>query len=716
VKAWLQAQLEKLGVRASADEADATDSAASEPPLSILLVDDTPTNLQVLTQTLQVLGHKLLAANSGKTAIQVAKRAKPALILLDVMMPEMDGFQTCEQLKADPELAQAAVIFCTALSDVDAKVRGFELGAVDFITKPYQAEEVVARVTTHLTIQQLARALRQQNRALRQEIEVMLDQQKDALRRLEVALHGNSSACRILRHSIEEYSKNDDPVLLHGSPGCGDEAVARAIHAASPRRRKPFIVADCTSMLSSSHGDIFATNAESTVDQVTKHELANGGTLYLEHIQHLPPQAQERLAAALGDRTTGPDVRLIAFSSFAAQPLPDDFDDFLRQRLARATLRLPGLVERSDDIPLLANDMLEAHARRLGKSVQGFDAAALANLGAHSWPGNLRELEDVVVRSIVNSRGSVVKVDPQLLQGGTPLGSYRLLTKLGQGGMGEVWRAKHQYLARPAAIKLIKSEGSSNRDEVTERFRREAAATAQLCSPHTVTLYDFGVSDSGDFYYVMELLDGMDLETLVRSFGKQPAPRVASFLIQACRSLAEAHRHGMVHRDIKPANLHACRLGVDVDVLKVLDFGMVGRRGDPEDTRLTRQESLYGTPDYMAPEMCLDGRTLDGKTDMYSLGATAYWLLTGERVFEAEQVMQLLLKHLNEAPPRVTDKADVPAPMADLIMRCLAKSPADRPSAAELWRELEASGIQDKWTTAQARAWWEEHLPEQEAL
>src|SRR6187402_1374932 len=147
-------------------------SPDSEHPLSILLVDDTPTNLQVLTQTLQGLGHKLLAANSGKTALAVAQRAKPALILLDVMMPEMDGFQTCERLKADPELEDSAVIFCTALSDVDAKVRGFELGAVDFITKPYQAEEVIARVTTHLAIQQLASSLRQRNERLAQELAV----------------------------------------------------------------------------------------------------------------------------------------------------------------------------------------------------------------------------------------------------------------------------------------------------------------------------------------------------------------------------------------------------------------------------------------------------------------------------------------------------------------------------------------------------------------
>jgi len=711
LKAWLQSQLEKLGVRPPAEAEAEANALPVEQTLSILLVDDTPTNLQVLTQTLQGLGHKLLAANSGKSALQVAKRAKPALILLDVMMPEMDGYQTCEQLKADPELATAAVIFCSALSEVDAKVRGFELGAVDFITKPYQAEEVVARVTTHLTIQQLAATLRQQNRALKQEIDVMLDQQKDALRRLEVALQGNSSACRLLRNAIDEFAKSDEPVLLHGSPGCGDEAVARAIHAASARRRKPFIVADCTAFMSSTHSNLFAGNAQETVEQVTKQELANGGTLYLEQVQYLPPPAQRRLAEALENRATGLDVRVIAFSSHAGQPLPEEFDPHLTQRLSRVTIRLPSLAERRDDIPLLARDMLESHARRLGKTVEGFEPASLTGLSAHRWPGNLRELEDIVVRSIVNSRGSVVKVDPQLLQGGIPLGNYRLLEKLGQGGMGEVWRAKHQYLARPAAIKLIKSEGASNREEVIERFRREAAATAQLCSPNTVTLYDFGVSDSGDFYYVMELLDGMDLETMVARFGKQPAARVAGFLIQACRSLAEAHGHGMVHRDIKPANLQACRLGVEVDVIKVLDFGIVGRRGDPEDTRLTRQAALYGTPDYMAPEMALDALTLDGKSDMYSLGASAYRLLTGERLFTADAVMQLLLKHLNEPAPLITEKANVPEPMASLIMRCLSKKPDDRPTAAELWRELEASRIQDGWTTAEARAWWEEHVP-----
>jgi serine/threonine-protein kinase len=209
----------------------------------------------------------------------------------------------------------------------------------------------------------------------------------------------------------------------------------------------------------------------------------------------------------------------------------------------------------------------------------------------------------------------------------------------------------------------------------------------------------------------MELLNGLPLDAMVERFGPLPPSRVAHFLIDACRSLAEAHAMGLVHRDIKPANLFASRLGVELDVLKVLDFGMVGQRSDPEQTRLTVQGAIYGTPDFMAPEMALDSHTLDPKSDMYSLGVSAWVMLTGEKLFGGE-TLQVLMKHLSEAPPPLSSRCDAPEPLTSLIMRCLEKQPSERPSAVDMWRELETSNVASAWTTTAARAWWAEHAPQ----
>jgi DNA-binding NtrC family response regulator len=713
MKAWLIKQLGKLGIASESAEEE-----SDEEPSKVLLVDDTPTNLQVLTQTLQGLGHKLLAANNGKNALAVARRTRPDLVLLDVMMPEMDGFETCRQMREDPALEGMAIIFCSALDDVASKVKGFELGAVDFITKPYQAEEVIARVNTHLAIQQLAQSLRQKNLRLSQELAVARESQDEASRRLRSSLLGQSAGMKLVRTAIEEHGGSDEPVLLYGPLFSGDEAVARALHAASKRAGRPFIHVEGSQFLSSRHSAVQAGGAGSSQDPLVKIDLAEGGTLYVDQAQYLPASAQERLwdlvdpqAAPKPDGTARKDVRLVLYSGVDEKPLPDAFHSFLRQALLQRSIKLPSLAERREDILPIARALLERHARRLGKVVEGFDPETERGLVSHSWPGNLRELEDVVARSLLSSRSTLVRVEPGLLEGGVSIGSYRLTDKLGAGGMGEVWRAKHALLARPAAVKLIKNpDGGPLREEVVERFRREAAATARLCSPHTVTLYDFGVSDTGAFYYVMELMNGMVLDTMVERFGPLPPSRVAHYLIGACRSLAEAHALGMVHRDIKPANLFAARLGAELDCLKVLDFGMVGQKSDPDETRLTVQGAIYGTPEFMAPELALDSHALDARADMYSLGVTAWVLLTGKRLFTGDSI-QVLMRHINEPPPPLADLCDAPEKLSELVLRCLEKQPVDRPSAVDMWRELEASDVASGWTTTAARAWWAEHAP-----
>jgi serine/threonine protein kinase len=294
------------------------------------------------------------------------------------------------------------------------------------------------------------------------------------------------------------------------------------------------------------------------------------------------------------------------------------------------------------------------------------------------------------------------------------MGSYRLGELLGRGGMGEVYKATHRMLARPAAIKLIRPEmiaalGRESAQLAVKRFRREAEAAANLRSPHTVELYDFGVTDDQTLYFVMELLDGMDLQSLVHRHGPVPAVRAIYILRQVCKSLEEAHATGLVHRDIKPANIHLGRLGLSYDFVKVLDFGLVKSVNGTgtEDTLGTAGGMTPGTPAYMAPEMTM-GEVVDGRADLYALGCVAYYLLTGQVVFEAASALQMIGKHLREAPVPPSQRTSLPVPPAleQLVLACLAKAPEDRPrNAAELGRALAAvEGA--AWDEDQAREWW----------
>jgi serine/threonine-protein kinase len=324
------------------------------------------------------------------------------------------------------------------------------------------------------------------------------------------------------------------------------------------------------------------------------------------------------------------------------------------------------------------------------------------------------ELQNLIERAVTSAREPVLEIDAALLDEGLPLGLYRLMEKLGEGGMGEVWRARHQLLTRPCAIKLIRPEllGETNRDAATERFRREARTIARLTSPNTVRLYDFGVSETGSFYFVMELLSGMDLASLVQNFGPLPPERAVAVLRQACRSLGEAHAAGLLHRDIKPQNLFLCRLGLDFDIVKVLDFGLV-KSLDEGATQLTTEGVLTGTPAYMPPERILGGAA-DERSDLYSLGCVAYWMLTGRPVFTGEP-MTVMIHHARTAPPSLSTASgsSIPDRLEQIVLACLEKDPEKRPaSAIDLWHQLGELTLSAPWTPERAEAWWREHLPE----
>jgi eukaryotic-like serine/threonine-protein kinase len=300
------------------------------------------------------------------------------------------------------------------------------------------------------------------------------------------------------------------------------------------------------------------------------------------------------------------------------------------------------------------------------------------------------------------------------------LGSYRLEEKLGEGGMGEVWRARHRMLSRPAAIKLIRPSFAGDgragvSEEAVRRFEREAQVIARLRSPHTVELFDFGMAADGAFYYVMELLDGLDADSLLRRFGPIPPERAIYLLRQVCHSLSEAQSCGLVHRDIKPANIFLCRYGEEYDFIKVLDFGIVGAVRDTPGGNLmhTRGDTVRGTPAFIAPEQAM-GTGVDGRADIYATGCVAYWLLTGHLVFTADTPMGLVLQHAQTPPTPPSARTELPIPPAldELVMSCLAKDPAKRPqSAKELSRRLAELEGASAWTQERARDWWVTHQP-----
>jgi serine/threonine-protein kinase len=291
------------------------------------------------------------------------------------------------------------------------------------------------------------------------------------------------------------------------------------------------------------------------------------------------------------------------------------------------------------------------------------------------------------------------------------LGQYRLKKRLGSGGMGEVYLAEHLLLRRPCAVKLIRPEQTGDPTNL-QRFEREVQAMATLTHWNTVEIYDYGHAEDGTFYYVMEYLPGQNLDTLVARHGPLPPARAIHVLRQVCRALREAHGVGLLHRDIKPSNIIACERGGIYDVAKLLDFGLVqetqlGKDGE----RLTQHGTIIGSPPYMSPEQAAGKLKLDVRSDIYSLGGVAYFLLTGQPPFVRVTAMMMLMAHAYEPviPPQKI-RASVPADLQDVVLRCLEKDPARRfPDAHSLEQALASCAAAKQWTEEQAALWWHEH-------
>jgi serine/threonine-protein kinase len=288
------------------------------------------------------------------------------------------------------------------------------------------------------------------------------------------------------------------------------------------------------------------------------------------------------------------------------------------------------------------------------------------------------------------------------------LGQYTLKEKIGAGGMGEVYRAQHALLRRPTAIKLLPPTIAG--PATVTRFEREVQLTSRLSHPNTIAIYDYGRTPDGTFYYAMEYLDGVTLERLVARDGPEPPGRVVHLLSQISEALAEAHGVGLIHRDVKPANLMLCERGGIPDFIKVLDFGLVKELDpEPDATQLTATTAITGTPLYMSPETITGNVALDGRSDLYALGAVAYFLLTGTPPFQARTVVEICGHHLHTPPQPPSQRlgSPLPAELERLVLTCLAKDPADRPqSAQEVSSWLGRVHPEAPWTREQARSWW----------
>jgi serine/threonine-protein kinase len=296
------------------------------------------------------------------------------------------------------------------------------------------------------------------------------------------------------------------------------------------------------------------------------------------------------------------------------------------------------------------------------------------------------------------------------------LGQYQLCERLGEGGMGEVYLAEHQLLKRPCALKLINGDRQSSPLAVA-RFEREVQSAAKLSHPNTIEIFDYGRTDEGVFYYVMEYLPGMTLADLVRQFGPLPAGRAIYLARQVCKSLAEAHNLGMVHRDLKPGNIFVAILGGECDFAKVLDFGLVKVMTGPDTPQLTADYTVSGTPAFMAPEQATGARDIDGRTDIYAVGANLYFMLTGRPPFERDTPVAVMVAHASEpVRPPAELGVDVPADLEAVVLKCLAKAPADRFSDARaLAAALASCRCAADWNSCRAERWWLEQAEQHTA-
>lgn len=449
------------------------------------------------------------------------------------------------------------------------------------------------------------------------------------------------------------------------------------------------------------------------IDQATGHvdkhaPFSAGGSLHLTNALvagalWAATRTGRRPGVLLDVFDVGSMLGLIAVWIFAGKVLPDAVVgsfiallSFITGTLARAIV-VPSTAKRTLSIGLVGIAMLVSFA--LWRGPNHGDAVSSV-VAAACWAASAVTLGTVASHTIFGLRSEVRQAQV--------LGQYTLEAKIGEGGMGSVWRARHALLRRPTAIKLLPPDRAG--EAATRRFEREVQLTARLTHPNSIAIYDYGRTRDGIFYYAMELMEGTDLERLVNEHGAQSPGRVVHVLTQVCGALAEAHDLGLVHRDIKPANLLLSPRKHENEFIKVVDYGLVKNIGaDAGPARLTATNTITGTPLYMSPEAIKDPESVDARSDLYALGAVAWFLLVGRPLFEGNSIVEICGKHLHTEPqrPSVALGRAVPSDLEDAVLSCLEKKPEARPAAARaLRRMLEASSAAGQWTVEQAEDFW----------
>jgi DNA-binding NtrC family response regulator len=417
---------------------------------SILVVDDVPANIGFLVETLAAAGYDVRVARDGDAALEQSRYMPPCLILLDVMMPGIDGFETCRRLKRDPALRDIPVIFMTALSDAEDKVKAFAVGASDFVSKPFQHEEVLARVRTHISRRRLERQLAQANADLESRVEARTRELSQALAEVErlksrlalenrylkqeISEHanpgeiiGSSPALAEVLRKVDLVARTDSTVLIHGETGTGKELIARAIHERSSRADGPLVKLNCSAISaglveSELFGHVRGAFTGASDRRVGRFELADGGTLFLDEVSELPLETQAKLLRVLQEREFEPvgssksvrvDVRIVAATNrdLARDVANGRFRSDLLYRLNVFPIELPPLRERRGDIVELAQHFMVRMARKLGKTISSIQPSTLDRLLTYDWPGNIRDLQNAIERAAILSPGPQLVID-----------------------------------------------------------------------------------------------------------------------------------------------------------------------------------------------------------------------------------------------------------------------------------------------------------------